>query len=114
MDGLREHVCTRLVDRRLKDPAGTRYNGLIRGQLGGASAQKGYLLRGLDLGEESPRIKIFCVQNMDLDSILEDVLRSRGQGNRTLKPRQKEALQSIVFFNWLREVVDLPNATITV
>ena len=34
---------------------------------------------------------------MDLDSVLEDVLRSRGQGNVTLKPRQKEALQSIVF-----------------
>ena len=51
---------------------------------------------------------------MDLDSVLEDVLRSRGQGNVTLKPRQKEALQSIVFFNWLREVVDLSNATITV
>ena len=34
---------------------------------------------------------------MDLDSVLEDVLRSSGQGNLTLKPRQKEALQSIVF-----------------
>ena len=34
---------------------------------------------------------------MDLDSVLEDVLRSRGQGNLILKPRQKEALQSIVF-----------------
>ena len=33
---------------------------------------------------------------MDLDSVLEDVLRSRGQGN-LIKPRQKEALQSIVF-----------------
>ena len=34
---------------------------------------------------------------MDLDSVLEDVLRSRGQGNLILKPKQKEALQSIVF-----------------
>ena len=34
---------------------------------------------------------------MDLDSVLEDVLRSRGQGNLILKPRQKDALQSIVF-----------------
>ena len=34
---------------------------------------------------------------MDLDSVLEDVLRSRGQGNLILKPRQKEAQQSIVF-----------------
>ena len=34
---------------------------------------------------------------MDLDSVLEDVLRSRGQGNLVLKPKQKEALQSIVF-----------------
>ena len=34
---------------------------------------------------------------MDLDSVLEDFLRSRGQGNLILKPRQKDALQSIVF-----------------
>ena len=34
---------------------------------------------------------------MDLDSVLEDVLRSRGQGNLILKPKQKEALRSIVF-----------------
>ena len=34
---------------------------------------------------------------MDLDSVLEDILRSRGQGNLILKPKQKEALQSIVF-----------------
>ena len=34
---------------------------------------------------------------MDLDGVLEDVLRSRGQGNLILKPRQKEALQSIFF-----------------
>ena len=34
---------------------------------------------------------------MDLDSVLEDVLRRRGQGSLILKPRQKEALQSIVF-----------------
>ena len=34
---------------------------------------------------------------MDLDSVFEDVLRSRGQGNLILKPKQKEALQSIVF-----------------
>ena len=34
---------------------------------------------------------------MALDSILEDFLRSRGQGNLILKPKQKEALQSIVF-----------------
>ena len=35
---------------------------------------------------------------MDLDSVLEDVLRSRGQGNLILNSRQKEALQSIFFF----------------
>ena len=40
--------------------------------------------------------RIFAA-NMDLDSVLEGVLRSRGQGNLTLKPKQKEALQSIVF-----------------
>ena len=34
---------------------------------------------------------------MDLDSVLEDVLRSSGQGNLILKSRKKEALQSIVF-----------------
>ena len=34
---------------------------------------------------------------MELDSVREDVLRSRGQGNLILKPTQKEALQSIVF-----------------
>ena len=34
---------------------------------------------------------------MDLDSVLEDVLRSRGQGNLVLKRTQKKALQSIVF-----------------
>ena len=62
----------------------------------------------------SGNIRKTIKKNMDLDSVLEDVLRSRGQGNVTLKPRQKEALQSIVFFNWLRQVVDLPNATITV
>ena len=37
------------------------------------------------------------MENMGLDSALEDVLRSRGQGNLILKPRQKGALQSIVF-----------------
>ena len=37
------------------------------------------------------------MENMGLDSVLEDVLRSRGQGNLILKPRQKEALQTIVF-----------------
>ena len=31
----------RLVHRRLKDPAGSRYNGLIRGQLGGSLRPKG-------------------------------------------------------------------------
>ena len=37
------------------------------------------------------------MENMSLDSVLEDVLRSRGQGNLILKPRQNEALQSIAF-----------------
>ena len=44
---------------------------------------------------------------MDLDSVLEDVLRSRGQGNLTLKPKLKEALQSIVF-NGLDCLIVLP------
>ena len=50
---------------------------------------------------------------MDLDSVLEDILRSRGQGNLILKPKQKEALQSIVF-KGQDCLIDLPNATITV
>ena len=35
---------------------------------------------------------------MDFESILEEILLGRGQGNRKLKPKeQKEALQAIVF-----------------
>ena len=34
---------------------------------------------------------------MNLDSVIADILQSRGQSNLTLKPKQKEALQSIVF-----------------
>ena len=34
---------------------------------------------------------------MDFESILEETLLSRGQGNLKLKPKQKEALQGIVF-----------------
>ena len=34
---------------------------------------------------------------MDFESILEELLLGRGQGNLKLKPKQKEALQAIVF-----------------
>ena len=34
---------------------------------------------------------------MDFESILEETLLGRGQGNLKLKPKQKEALQVIVF-----------------
>ena len=34
---------------------------------------------------------------MDFESILEEILFGRGQGNLKLKPKQKEALQAIVF-----------------
>ena len=34
---------------------------------------------------------------MDFDSIREDFLLGRGQGNLKVKPKQKEALQAIVF-----------------
>ena len=34
---------------------------------------------------------------MDFESILEQILLGRGQGNLKLKPKQKEALQVIVF-----------------
>ena len=34
---------------------------------------------------------------MDFESILEEILLGRGQGNLKLKPNQKEALQAIVF-----------------
>ena len=34
---------------------------------------------------------------MDFESILEEILLGRGQGNLKLKPKQKEALQAIVF-----------------
>ena len=34
---------------------------------------------------------------MDFESILEDILLGRGQGNLKLKPKQKRALQAIVF-----------------
>ena len=40
---------------------------------------------------------LFCEINMDFESILEEILLGRGQGNLKLKPRQKEALQAIVF-----------------
>ena len=38
-----------------------------------------------------------CGINMDFESILEEILLGRGQGNLKLKPKQKEALQAIVF-----------------
>ena len=34
---------------------------------------------------------------MDFESILEEILLGRGQGNLKLKPKKKEALQAIVF-----------------
>ena len=34
---------------------------------------------------------------MDFESILEEILLDRGQGNLKLKPKQKEAPQAIVF-----------------
>ena len=34
---------------------------------------------------------------MDFESILEETLLGRGQGHLKLKPKQKEALQAIVF-----------------
>ena len=34
---------------------------------------------------------------MDSESILEEILLDRGRGNLKLKPKQKEALQAIVF-----------------
>ena len=34
---------------------------------------------------------------MDFESILEEILFGRGQGQLKLKPKQKEALQAIVF-----------------
>ena len=34
---------------------------------------------------------------MDFESILEETFLGRGQGNLKLKPKQKEALQAIVF-----------------
>ena len=34
---------------------------------------------------------------MDFESILEEILLGRGHGNLKLKPKQKEALQAIVF-----------------
>ena len=34
---------------------------------------------------------------MDFESVLEEILLGRGQGNLKLKPKQKEALQAIVF-----------------
>ena len=34
---------------------------------------------------------------MDFESILEEILLGRGQGNLKLKPKQKEALWAIVF-----------------
>ena len=38
---------------------------------------------------------------MDFESILEEILLGRGQGNLKLKPKQKEGLQAIVF-EWSR------------
>ena len=34
---------------------------------------------------------------MDFESILQEILLGRGQGNLKLEPKQKEALQAIVF-----------------
>ena len=34
---------------------------------------------------------------MDFESILEEILLGRGQGNLKLKPKQKEKVQAIVF-----------------
>ena len=34
---------------------------------------------------------------MDFESIREEILLGRGQGNLKIKPKQKEALQAIVF-----------------
>ena len=34
---------------------------------------------------------------MDFESILEEILLGRGEGNLKRKPKQKEALQAIVF-----------------
>ena len=34
---------------------------------------------------------------MDFESILEEIILSRGQENLKLKPKQKEALQAIIF-----------------
>ena len=34
---------------------------------------------------------------MDFESILEEILLGRGQGNLKLKPKHKEGLQAIVF-----------------
>ena len=34
---------------------------------------------------------------MDFESILEEIILGRGQGNLKLKPKQKEALQAIIF-----------------
>jgi len=45
-------------------------------------------------------VRTFCCgfveKNMDFDSVLEEVLLVRGQGNLKLKQKQKEALQAIV------------------
>ena len=51
---------------------------------------------GLDI---TAHLRAYCSGNIRETwiSVLEDVLRSSGQGNLILKPRQKEALQSIVF-----------------
>ena len=35
---------------------------------------------------------------MDFESLLEEILLGRGQGNLKLKPKQKEGLQAIFFF----------------
>ena len=45
-------------------------------------------------------VRTFCCgfveKNIDFDSVLEEVLLVRGQGNLKLKQKQKEALQAIV------------------
>ena len=42
-------------------------------------------------------VRALCGINMDFESIREEILLGRGQGNLKLKPKQKEALQVIVF-----------------
>ena len=61
----------------------------------------------------------FAERNMDFESILEEIILGREQGNLKLKPKQKVALQVIGLngqdcpSNWLRQIIDLPNASVT-